>query len=178
MQDLSHDGSLALPVNDRFEDVDSVYSHQSEEDKRTLTSEAIGRITPSPMEEGMPSLKYDEDYLVFDRFSGYEDEVMDSISPMLDTDADKPILEKLPLDEEMEIVKPEEEIFGSSSGLSHSPPTLTYGNQLQPLSSVAKVSRSDTPTTPSRVSGFTPPLVTPPKTAGKRKLPGKMKVYL
>lgn len=178
-QDLSNDSSLALSVNDRFDDVDSVYSHQSEEDKRTLTSAAIGRITPSPMEEGMPVFSTEDDLLVFeDRFDTIDDEVMGSISPMLDTDTDKPFHGKLPLDEEMDIVKSDVEIFGSSTGLSQSPPTLPYGNQLQPLASVVKASRSDTPTTPIRRGGFTPPLITPPKTGGKRKLPGKMKVYI
>ena len=174
---MNHESSLTLPINDRFEDVDSVYSHQSEEDKRTLTSAAIGRITPSPMDEGMPIFKdNDEDCLLFeDRFVSLDDEVMDQM-PMLEPYTDKPILGKLPLDEEMEIVKPDVEIFGSSSGLSQSPTPVSYAHPLQPLPPVAKVSRSNTPTTPSRLSSFTPPLVTPPKSAGKRKLPGKMKV--
>lgn len=149
---LNHKNNLSFDASS-INDVDPTMLASGDEDKRTLTSAAIGRITPSPMDEDL-TLIHSSIVANLDDLPGlrpFEDSLMDS----LDSDS------KLPLDEEMEaVMKPELDIFDTSSGLPESPPTSDHTNEPKAL-----------PAPPFRPLGFTPP-----KTGGKRKLGPRLKV--
>jgi hypothetical protein len=87
----------------------------------------------------------------------FSDSLMDSDGLPLDADS------KLPLDEEMEsVIKPELDMFESSSGLPDSPPPSDHANEAKILAS----------------QSFRNFAITPPKTGGKRKLGPKLKVNI
>lgn len=149
---MNHKDSLSF--DDQSMNDDPVMTTSGEEDKRTLTSAAIGRITPSPMDEDLNLIGLDSN---LDDLSlrPFGDSLMD---PDLGTDS------KLPLDEEMEsVMKPDLDMFESSSGLPDSPPPSDHTNE-------AKVNLSHS------FRSFA--MLTPPKTGGKRKLGPKLKVNI
>ena len=136
---------------------DPVMTTSGEEDKRTLTSAAIGRITPSPMDEDLNLIGLDSNLDELSSLRPFGDSLMDPESLPLGTDT------KLSLDEEMEsVMKPDLDIFESSSGLPDSPPPSDHANE-------AKHHPSHT---------FRSFAITPPKTGGKRKLGPKLKVKI
>ena len=153
-QILNHKNSLSFDASS-INDVDPTMLASVDEDKRTLTSAAIGRITPSPMDEDLNLIHNSiVTNMIGDDLTGlrpFEDSLMDS----LDSDS------KLPLDEEMEaVMKPELDIFDPSTGLPESPPTSDHTNEPKALTAPIY-----------RPLGFTPP-----KTGGKRKLGPRLKV--
>ncbi|XP_031573347.1 uncharacterized protein LOC116307296 isoform X3 [Actinia tenebrosa] len=149
---LNHKDSLSF--EDQCMNDDPVMTTSGEEDKRTLTSAAIGRIIPSPMDEDLNliGLNSNLDELSLRPFG---DSLMDPETLPLGT------VSKLPLDEEMEsVMKPDLDMFESSSGLPDSPPPSDHANEakaapIQPFRSLVAI--------------------TPPKTGGKRKLGPKLK---
>lgn len=153
-QVINHKNSLSFDPSS-INDVDQPMCSSIDEDKRTLTSAAIGRITPSPMDEDLTLMQTNLDNSIDDLpvLRPFEDSLMDS----LDSDS------KLPIDEEMEsVMKPDLDMFDSNSGLPESPPTSDHMNEHKLMSA----------------SSFRSLNFTPPKTGGKRKLGPKLKVRI
>ena len=149
-----------------------------EEDKRTLTI-AAGRISPSIMDDDLLLDSHLDDLNALRHFDTVLDVTDTETIPMPNLDNIEPeklpLSEKLPLDEEMEVVvKPDHELDMLPSGASLaepcSLPSFSVANQL--MDRQLSIPKAPPP------SYYSPrnSLITPPKLSGKRKLTSKIKV--
>lgn len=151
-----------------------------EEDKRTLTI-AAGRMSPCNMDEDLLLDSHLDDLNALRHFDPVLDVTDTETIPMPNLDNIEPeklpLSEKLPLDEEMEVVvKPDHELdmLSSGAGLSEpcSLPSFSIASQL--MDRHLSVPKAPAP------SYYQPrnSLITPPKISGKRKLTSKIRVCL
>ena len=172
-----------LGFDEQLSDVDMSLNHPLEEDKRTLTM--AGRMSPCNADEDLPLLdsQLDKDLDDMNPLRHFESVLADVTDtetipmPNLDNiEAEKlPLSEKLPLDEEMEVVvKPDHELdlLSTPVGLSESCPLPSFATANQLLDRHLVVPKLTTPGLFPSNNSF----ATPPKISGKRKMTGKMKV--
>lgn len=175
-QDKNH--GLELGFNERHNDMDMSLDCPPEEDKRTLTI-AAGRMSPCNMDVDLLLDSHLDDLNTLRHFDPVLDVTDTETIPMPNLDNIEPeklpLSEKLPLDEEMEVVvKPDHELdmLSSGAGLSEpcSLPSFSVASQL--MDRHLSVPKAPTP------SYYQPrnSLITPPKISGKRKLTNKIKV--
>ena len=161
-------------------DVSSALSQPPvDEDKRTLTSAALGHITPSPMDDDIPLLDSSIDRELDDindlRFVDGLSVTETIPMPSLDhIETEKLSLEKLPLDEEMEVVVKSDDLMTPTPGLFESPvPTSGVQNQW----GMTFIEPKEASVHAASFSSIRPiPLIPPSKQSGKRKLANKLKV--
>ena len=146
-----------------------------EEDKRTLTM--AGRMSPCNEDEDLLLDSHLDDLNALRPFDPVLDDTEMIPMPNLDNiEPEKlPLSEKLPLDEEMEVVKSDEldiHVLSSAASLSEacSLPSFSVASQL--MDRHLSVPKAPAP------SYYQPhhSLITPPKLPGKRKLASKLKV--
>lgn len=151
-----------------------------EEDKRTLTI-AAGRMSPCNMDDDLLLDSHLDDINALRHFDPVLDVTDTETIPMPNLDNIEPeklqLSEKLPLDEEMEVVvKPDHEldIYTQAGSLSEpcSLPSLSVASQL--MDRQLTVPRAPVPAYYSPRNS----LMTPPRLSGKRKLTSKIRVGL
>jgi len=147
----------------------------AEEDKRTLTM--AGRMSPRNEDEDLLLDSHLDDLNSLRPFDPVLDVTETIPMPNLDNiEPEKlPLSEKLPLDEEMEVVKSDEldmHVLPSAASLSEacSLPSFSVASQL--MDRHLSVPKAPAPS----YYQPRPSLITPPKLPGKRKLTSKIKV--
>ena len=146
------------------------------EDKRTLTM-AAGRMSPCNMDEGLLLSSHLDDLNPLRHFDPVLDVTDTETIPIPNLDNIEPeklsLGEKLPLDEEMEVVvKPDNEL-----DMLATPADLTDSCSL-PSFSVMDRHLSEPKAPPPIYYQHRNSYITPPKVSGKRKLTGKIKVCI